>query len=57
MAIGNYHCQRNSRLRGVSFPRTCQVELRMLRTLRCILLDSFDHFAGFWILSTVSAIV
>lgn len=56
MAIGNYHCQRNSRLHDVSISRTCQVEFRMLGTLRCILLDSCDHLASFWILLTISAI-
>ena len=49
MAIGNYHCQRNIRLHGVSIALTCQVEFRAIGIIRCILLDtcSFDNLASF----------
>jgi hypothetical protein len=58
MAIGNYHCQRNIRLHGVSIARTYQVEFRAIGIIRCVLLNtcSFSNLASFWVLSTMSAI-
>ena len=53
MTIGNYHCQRNRRFHNVSIARTCQVEFHVMGIRRCILHDSFDDHASFWILSAI----